>query len=140
MRSALVAAVIAVTLATGTGTAGDGNGLIPSARGLPVYGPIVPVGTMPPATGTPHTNFLRIADFNGDGLPDVLATRGQWHSGTLYTPVVFVNNGHGGFTDETSSIYSGAPPLTMDPRRVFVADFNGDGRRAPSSSRRRSPI
>lgn len=129
MRTAIVAAVTAAAFATGTGTAEDGTGLIGSARGLPVYsGPIVQVGTMPSAEGTPHTDHLVVADFNGDGLPDVFATRGQWKSGNLYTPTVFINNGHGGFTDATSTIFSGAAPLTMGPRRVFVADFNGDGR------------
>src|SRR5207248_1452748 len=116
------------TFATGTGTADDGTALIGSARGLPVYGAVRQVGEMPSVPGFPHTNFLAVADFNGDGLPDILATRSEWHSGTLYSPVVFVNEGNGRFADGTSVIFVGPPPLMMDPRRVFVADFNRDGR------------
>jgi len=129
MRAAIAVAVVGLGLAAASMSAADAPGLIDSARGLPAYnGRIIAVGNMPSAQGSPHTNFLAVADFNGDGRPDILATRSQWHSGTLYSPVVFVNDGHGGFADETSSIFSGAPPLTMDPRRVFVADFNRDGR------------
>jgi hypothetical protein len=69
-----------------------------------------------------------VADFNGDGHPDVMTMRSQWHSGFLYTPDVFLGDGHGGFTDATGSIYSGAPPQTMGPGTAVVADFNGDGR------------
>jgi len=127
-RAACVAAVLLAALGSTAGSAGDHGGVVGSARGVPEYGSTASVGTMPGATGSPHTNFLAVADFNGDGLPDILATRSQWHSGTLYSPVVFVNEGHGRFADETSAIFSGHPPLTMDPRRVFVADFNRDGR------------
>jgi hypothetical protein len=129
VRTALVAAVIAVTLATGTGTANDGTGLIDSARGLPAYtGAVVTVGNMPSVAGTPYTNLLAVADFNGDGLPDVFATETQWKSHNLYQPVVFVNDGHGGFADETSALFSGPVPLVEGPSRLFVADFNRDGR------------
>ena len=128
MRLALAGAVLAVALAAGSGSADDGGGLIGSARGIPAYARVTQIGQMPAAPGYPHTGFLGVADFNGDGRPDILATRAQWKSGTLYNPVVFVNNGHGGYIDGTSAIFSGAPPLTMDPRRVFITDFNRDGR------------
>ena len=129
MRVAIAAAVVLVALSTGMGAAGDDAGVIDSARGLPAYnGRIVAVGTMPGVEGTPYTNLLAVADFNGDGLPDVFATRTQWKSHNLYQPVVFVNNGHGGFADETRSIFSGPPPLLLGPSRAFVADFNRDGR------------
>src|SRR5262249_35769005 len=65
---------------------------------------------------------------NDDGLRDVLATQALSRSRALYPPVVFVNNGRGGFTDQTEALFSGHPPLTISQSRVLVADFNRDGR------------
>jgi hypothetical protein len=39
-----------------------------------------------------------------------------------------LNNGHGGFVDGTSQVITGSIPGTVFPRRIVVADFNGDGR------------
>jgi hypothetical protein len=84
---------------------------------------------MPRAAGAfPAASGFAVADFNGDGRPDVLVTQGQPQARALYPPVVFVNNGRGGFTDQTSSLFAGPPPLTMSQSRVLVADFNRDGR------------
>ena len=62
---------------------------------------------MPRAAGAfPAASGFAVADFTGDGRPDVLATQGQPHARALYPPVVFVNDGHGGFIDQTSSVFS----------------------------------
>jgi len=81
------------------------------------------------ADGTaPHTNNMVIADLNGDGLPDLLATRGQWRTHYLFMPAIFVNDGQGHFADRTSELFEGPVPQVMRPSSVLVADFNGDGR------------
>ncbi len=129
-RVAFVAGFMgAVLTATGAGATRDARGLVGSARGLPQYGPVVKVGDMPRVPGVfPATTAFAVADFNGDGLPDVLATQALSRSRVLYPPVVFVNNGHGGFTDQTDALFSGQPPLTISQSRVLVADFNRDSR------------
>ncbi len=80
-RIALLLLVLAAVLAVaGYAAPGDTSMPIGSARGLPEYGPVTVLGTMPgTAEGTyPHTNPMAIADLNDDGLPDLLATRSQW--------------------------------------------------------------
>jgi hypothetical protein len=39
-----------------------------------------------------------------------------------------INDGTGGFTDKTSQIISGPIPQTIHPRKIVIADFNGDGK------------
>jgi hypothetical protein len=73
-------------------------------------------------------NFLVVGDFNGDGRDDVMVVRALYQSDRTFPVVVLVNQGNGTFLDQTSSIFDGAPPQTLDARRVVVADFNGDGR------------
>src|SRR5262249_29915139 len=90
---------------------------------------MVKVGDMPRVPGVfPATSSFAVADFNDDGLRDVLATQALSRSRALYPPVAFVNNGRGGFTDQTEALFSGHPPLTISQSRVLVADFNRDGR------------
>jgi hypothetical protein len=95
-----------------------------------MYSPDTLLGNMPDTEdGTaPHTNIIAVADLNGDGLPDLLATRGQWRTHYLFTPAIFVNDGHGHFADRTSELFEGPVPKLMGPSSVLVADFNRDGR------------
>jgi hypothetical protein len=81
-----------------------------------------------PADEPQVVNFLVVGDFNGDGRPDVMAVRALYQSNRTFPVVVLLNQGNGTFVDQTSSVFDGAPPQTMDARRVVVADFNGDGR------------
>jgi hypothetical protein len=68
------------------------------------------------------------ADFNGDGLVDVLITKHNRDTTDTYQPLFLVNNGRGGFRDGTASLFTGAPPRTQYPRKIVIADFNNDGR------------
>ena len=65
-----------------------------------------------------------IADFTGDGLPDILR---WWDSFSRNT--IFVNNGNGGF-DEIGEFNIKHTYLQHSNKTVgsFIADFNGDGR------------
>jgi sugar lactone lactonase YvrE len=80
-------------------------------------------GTFQPAGPNldPTADFGLIAtgDFNGDGIPDLVATN-YFEFGK--SPVVFLGRGDGTFTQMPTS-------FTLDyfPTSVAVADFNGDG-------------
>jgi hypothetical protein len=123
-RIALLLLVLAAVLAVaGYAAPRDAPTPIAGARGLPEYGPVTALGTMPgTAEGTyPHTNPMVIADLNGDGLPDLLATRSQWQTHYLFTPAIFVNDGQGHFADHTSELFDGPVPKVMGPSSVLVA-------------------
>lgn len=65
---------------------------------------------------------VAVADFNGDGMPDVVTV--NWDS---QDATVLVNTTGSGSTDLSLA----APqsfPVTGDPAAVTVADFNGDGK------------
>ena len=74
-------------------------------------------GTTYPTIGTNPT-YVTSADFNGDGLSDLVTTNGS--SGNI---TVFNNNGDGTFG--TGTTYS---TIGANPRSVTSADFNGDGK------------
>jgi hypothetical protein len=94
---------------------------------LPVFNPLgVKVAARVPLDGA--ISHLATVDLNGDGHPDVLLTV-QKDSGIHRVPItVLVNNGRGGFSDQTQSVFSGPVPRPEAPTGVVVADFNGDGR------------
>jgi hypothetical protein len=125
MRLLCSIAMLAGALAMTAVAVPGGNG---TARGLVQYGPAQAAGTIPRADIPANTNFLTVGDFNSDGKQDVFVSRAIWTSGHLFTPVVLAGDGAGHFQDLTSSVFAGPVPLTMDPRRVLVADFNRDGR------------
>jgi hypothetical protein len=122
-------AAVSPDAAGGARATAASGGLIGSARGLPAYRPLRMVGEMPRVAGVfPATSAFAVADFNGDGRPDVLATQGLSRSRTLYPPTIFVNDGHGGFANQTDALFSGRLPSTISQIRVQVADFNRDRR------------
>jgi hypothetical protein len=72
-----------------------------------------------------HTNFqhvtgLAIADFNGDGKPDIAVT-----DNATKQVVVYLNNGNGTFGSPiTTTFQSGA----LGAGQIVAADFNEDGK------------
>jgi archaellum component FlaF (FlaF/FlaG flagellin family) len=77
-------------------------------------------GTFEPATNVPlnaYSSFVAVGDFNGDGIPDLLAADEPYIS-------VLLGNGDGTFQ----------PPIDNDsfspipPSAVGIGDFNGDGK------------
>ena len=71
---------------------------------------------------------VHAADFNDDGFPDIVLTRGIFQSGETTGIEFLINDGEGSFTVETENILSGDNAVIMEPREVLLADFNGDGR------------
>jgi hypothetical protein len=65
----------------------------------------------------PNPNALAVADFNGDGRPDLAVT-----NSSAATVSVLLNLGGGAFASQVT--YS----VGSDPSSVAVGDFNGDGK------------
>ena len=83
-------------------------------------------GGFTPAPGSafaagPEPNDLAIADFNGDGHPDVAVAN---HGNRVVT--VLLGNGHGAFSFGPGSPFS--VPSNPHPHGIVAADFNGDGK------------
>jgi FG-GAP-like repeat len=80
-------------------------------------------GTFAPAVSYPvpspaFTNAVAIADFNGDGKPDIAVTN---YDG--YDVSVFIGVGDGTFKKPVNY------PASINPVGLVTGDFNGDGRR-----------
>jgi FG-GAP-like repeat len=118
----VVSASVALPVGAATGRAG-----YLSLAGLPEYAAPVGAGVFP-VESPQGVNFLVIGDFNADGHQDVMVVRSLAFSPRTFPVVVMVNRGEGTFVDETSSLFVGDVPQTLQARRVVVADFNGDGR------------
>jgi hypothetical protein len=73
-------------------------------------------------------SHLATVDLNGDGHPDVLLTVQKDTGVHPVAVIVLVNNGRGGFSDQTQSVFTGPVPRPEAPTGIVVADFNGDGR------------
>ena len=71
------------------------------------------------ATGHRPYERLRSADFNGDGLPDIVTT--NLDDGTV---TVLLADGKGGFRDASGSPF----PAGAKPWQVAIDDVNGDGK------------
>lgn len=71
--------------------------------------------------------FSATADFNCDGLMDVVVANGDGSSNTFPISIVLAN-GAGSFVDGTSQVVVGSVHQTSYPAGIVLADFNGDGR------------
>ena len=79
-------------------------------------------------TGGPQPQEAGSADFNCDGLTDVVWVQAQFQSASVYPIRIFLSDGKGGFSDGTSQVVTGTVPTVQWPRKMLVEDFNGDGR------------
>ena len=97
---------------------GDGSGGFTAAPGSPFPAGLVPIG-------------LAIADFNGDGKPDLAVVNVRGNNVSL-----LLGNGSGAFTPSANTFPVGATPVC-----IRAADFNMDGKpdlqfpRGPSNVR-----
>ncbi len=97
-----------------------------SALAQTQYGSPVKVA---PFTQPGSVNEMAILDMNGDGLDDILAASLYFPLQNLGIPIqILLNDGNGGFFDGTAQVINGPVPSTVHPRKVVVADFNGDGK------------
>jgi hypothetical protein len=81
-------------------------------------------GTFTPASGSPfavgtNPQFVAVADFNGDGKPDLVTANTGGNNIT-----VLLGNGSGGFTPAAGSPFT----VGVSPICVAAGDFNGDGK------------
>jgi hypothetical protein len=124
LRSAVVG-VMAAAVVVVCGTSANATRHATVRAAVPQFArPTVPLQASVPAAA----NQIVAADFNGDGLVDVLIARLGAVSTDTFPVTVLLNRGKGRFVDATRSIFVGAPPRTQHPRQIVVADFNGDGR------------
>jgi hypothetical protein len=87
----------------------------------------IDIGAILTALGYPPNDPAPVAygDFNGDGIPDVVF--GNPVSTTGGSPVIALGQPGGGYIDGTTQVISGEVPEPVNPRKILVADFNGDG-------------
>ena len=65
-----------------------------------------------------------MADFNGDGIPDLVTANDAVVNGNPGTVTILLGTGDGGFTE-----VSGSPiPVGINPLIVAAGDFNADGK------------
>jgi FG-GAP-like repeat len=62
-------------------------------------------------------------DFNGDGIPDIVCSISTMGG----PPIIACGQPGGGYVDCTTQVISGEVPEPVNPRKILVADFNGDG-------------
>ena len=84
-----------------------------------------------PATGLPETGMwrasFRVADVNGDRIPDIVSPPARLGDGEL---LIWTGDGTGRFTRWKISLFEGGKPLTrfsIDYGGVAVGDIDGDG-------------
>jgi hypothetical protein len=127
-RLMLVLAVTLLVLLAPAGSAWsrlDSSGL---PLRLPRFGPLSYVGAARESGSVYVTDAIASADFNGDGLADVVYARANSGSRSTFALQFVLNRGHGRFIDGASTLFAGPVPRTQGGGRLVVADFNNDGR------------
>lgn len=160
IRTVILSALATVTVPSlafaADGVAGGGSR--PPVEAVPYFEEVTPIWFPAQPCNDPdnpfklgcYTNFLTIADLDGDGDLDIIFANGGYY----YVPdqfvaavppdpnvpndpgkpaktvsgkepsTVFLNDGHGGFRDATSLSFGGAMSRL---RQVAIADVDGDG-------------
>ena len=95
---------------------------------LPNFGVPATVGESREFGSVYVTDAIGSADFNGDGLPDVVYATANSGSGSTFALQLALNRGRGRFIDGARSLFDGQVPRTQGGGRLVVADFNNDGR------------
>lgn len=68
---------------------------------------------------------IAVADFNGDGLPDLISNTYACNGDTHSQALLFINNGDATFSEDAS--FSQLPNLRGFGETMVVADFDNDG-------------
>lgn len=78
--------------------------------------------------GFSNPEQFKFGDFNGDGNLDLFVARIGSDLGTTAEPQqVYIGDGKGNFSDETSSLFKSGAPYANYAARTVIADLNSDG-------------
>jgi len=126
-RVLLGVGVVAVALA-GAAVSNSRVDLVTGGR-LPAYSSVgYGIGHSRESGSVYVTDAIGSADFNGDGLPDVVYATANGGSASTFALQFAVNLGKGRFVDGASRLFAGPVPRTQGGGRLVIADFNNDGR------------
>jgi hypothetical protein len=128
LKRVLVVVGVAAALAGGAGSAWSSSDRSRSTARLPRFGAISYAGASHEFGSVYVTDAIGSADFNGDGLADVVYATANSGSLSTFALQFALNRGHGRFVDGASRLFEGAVPRTQGGGRLLIADFNNDGR------------
>ena len=110
------------------GSAGSRSDASVSPRRLPRFGPTHYVGEAHELGSVYVTDAIGSADFNGDGLADVVYATADTGARSTFAMQFALNRGRGHFVDGANKLFVGPVPRTQGGGRLVIADFNNDGR------------
>jgi VCBS repeat protein len=79
-----------------------------------------------PSTG--NVDVIGAADFNCDGLIDIVLAKEIFASPQTFEIEIMLNNGDGSFRVGTAEVIIGPVPHVQQASQILIADFNGDSR------------